>query len=102
MYLMVSIQESTNQQKVPEEFKKQVLGDKDYKFVLFWMNRNIKQPSDVIWKYSNNLEKDCKKDRDDVCLIMHTNLPVDNNGTDLFSSSKRLHQIVILSSLLIE
>ena len=39
--------------EVPAEFKKAALGDKDYKFVLFWMNRNIrrKQPSDVIWAY---------------------------------------------------
>ena len=37
--------------EVPQDFRKQLLGDKDYKFVLFWMNRNIKrkQPSDVIW-----------------------------------------------------
>ena len=50
MYLMVLIQIPTNQLKWPEDFRKQVLGDKDYKFVLFWMNRNIKrkQPSDVI------------------------------------------------------
>ena len=39
--------------EVPDEFRKRVLGDKDYKFILFWMNRNIKrkQPSDVIWAY---------------------------------------------------
>ena len=42
--------------EVPFEFKKAALGDKDYKFVLFWMNRNIrrKQPSDVIWGFTRN------------------------------------------------
>ena len=29
--------------KVPQDFKQKLLGDKDYKFVLFWMNRNIKR-----------------------------------------------------------
>ena len=71
--------------EVPEEFRKRVLGDKDYKFVLFWMSRNIKrkQPSDVIWAYKRFVDGLPIEDRDKVCLIMHTQ-PVDQNGTDLF------------------
>ena len=44
---------------VPEDFRKQVTDGKDYKFILFWMNRNIKR------KESNNINmsilalKDC-------------------------------------------
>ena len=77
--------------EVPEEFKKKVLGDKDYKFVLFWMNRNIrrKQPSDVIWAFQKFREGLPEEDRDDVCLVMHTN-PVDNNGTDLFALADKI------------
>jgi len=69
---------------VPSEFRKQAFGDKKYKFVLFWMSRNIKrkQPSDVIWAYSKFVDELPEKDRDSVCLIMHTN-PIDNNGTNL-------------------
>jgi len=69
---------------VPEDFKKKVFGKKEFKFVLFWMNRNIKrkQPSDVIWAYSKFVDTLPEKDRSSVCLIMHTN-PVDQNGTDL-------------------
>ena len=71
---------------VPDDFRKQVLGDKDYKFVLFWMNRNIrrKQPSDVIWAYKKFVDDLPEEDRDKVCLLMHT-APVDQNGTDLFA-----------------
>jgi glycosyltransferase involved in cell wall biosynthesis len=77
--------------EVPSEFKKQLLGDKDYKFVLFWMNRNIKrkQPSDVIWAYKNFVDGLPEEDRDKTCLIMHTN-PVDQNGTNLIEVSNRL------------
>ena len=77
--------------QVPEDFRKQVLGDKDYKFVLFWMNRNIKrkQPSDVIWAFKQFRDGLPKKDQDKVCLIMHT-APVDQNGTNLIEVQKRI------------
>jgi glycosyltransferase involved in cell wall biosynthesis len=76
---------------VPEDFRKQVLGDKDYKFILFWMNRNIKrkQPSDVIWAFKQFKDGLPKKDQDKVCLIMHT-APVDQNGTNLIEVQKRI------------
>jgi len=71
--------------EVPDEFRKRVLGDKDYKFILFWMNRNIrrKQPSDVIWAFQQFLDGLPEEERDEVCLVMHT-APIDQNGTDLF------------------
>ena len=77
--------------KVPAEFKKQVLGGKDYKFVLFWMNRNIKrkQPSDVIWAFNKFRDSLSEEDKDKVCLIMHT-APIDQNGTDLIEVQKRI------------
>ena len=71
--------------EVPDDFRKAALGGKDYKFVLFWMNRNIKrkQPSDVIWAYRKFVDGLPEKDRKDCCLIMHT-APVDQHGTDLY------------------
>ena len=71
---------------IPDDFKKQILGDKDYKFVLFWMNRNIKrkQPSDVIWAYKQFVDGLPEEDRDKCCLVMHTQ-PIDQNGTNLFA-----------------
>jgi len=71
--------------EVPADFKKAALGGKDYKFVFFWMNRNIrrKQPSDVIWAYKKFVDGLPEKDRKDCCLLMHT-APVDQNGTNLY------------------
>lgn len=71
--------------KVPSDFKKDLLGNKSYDFILFWMNRNIKrkQPSDVIWSFKRFVDKLPTNKKDKVCLIMHTN-PIDKNGTDLF------------------
>jgi glycosyltransferase involved in cell wall biosynthesis len=76
---------------VPQDFKKQVLGDKDYKFVLFWMNRNIKrkQPSDVIWAFSKFVDGLPEEDKNKVCLIMHT-APIDQNGTNLIEVQKKI------------
>jgi glycosyltransferase involved in cell wall biosynthesis len=77
--------------EVPAEFRKQVLGDKDYKFVLFWMNRNIKrkQPSDVIWAFNKFRDSLPEEDKDKVCLIMHT-APIDQNGTNLIEVQKTI------------
>ena len=71
--------------EVPADFKNAALGGKDYKFVLFWMNRNIrrKQPSDVIWAYKEFVDGLPEEERKDCCLVMHT-APVDQNGTDLY------------------
>ena len=77
--------------EVPSDFRKQVTGDKDYKFVLFWMNRNIKrkQPSDVIWAFKKFVDGLPEEDRDKTCLIMHT-APRDKNGTDLFAVADKI------------
>jgi glycosyltransferase involved in cell wall biosynthesis len=77
--------------EVPDEFKKRVLGDKNYKFVLFWMNRNIrrKQPSDVIWAFKKFVDGLPQGDKDKVCLLMHT-AAVDQNGTDLLAVADRV------------
>jgi len=77
--------------EVPQDFKKQLFGDKDYKFVLFWMNRNIKrkQPSDVIWAFKKFVDGLPEEDRDKTCLIMHT-APRDQNGTDLIEVSDKI------------
>ncbi len=69
---------------VPEDFYKDVVGDKQYDFILYWSNRNIrrKQPSDVIWAYKLFCDKIGKEKADKCLLLMHTQ-PVDENGTDL-------------------
>lgn len=72
--------------EVPAEFKKEIFGDKDYDFVLFWSNRNIrrKQPADVIYAYKLFCDKIGTEKANKTCLLMHTQ-PVDENGTDLYA-----------------
>jgi glycosyltransferase involved in cell wall biosynthesis len=69
---------------VPNEFVDKLFSGRKFKFVLFWMNRNIKrkQPSDVMWAYAKFVDSLPEEERKDCCLLMHTN-PIDNNGTDL-------------------
>jgi glycosyltransferase involved in cell wall biosynthesis len=69
---------------VSEEFRKEILGDKEYDFVLYWSNRNIrrKQPADVIVAFKEFCDRIGKEKAEKVCLLMHTQ-PVDENGTDL-------------------
>jgi glycosyltransferase involved in cell wall biosynthesis len=69
---------------VPEEFRKEILGDKEYDFVLYWSNRNIrrKQPADVIVAFQRFCDNIGKEKADKCVLVMHTQ-PVDENGTDL-------------------
>jgi len=69
---------------VSAEFRKEILGDKEYDFVLYWSNRNIrrKQPADVIVAFKEFCDRIGKEKADKVCLLMHTQ-PVDENGTDL-------------------
>ncbi len=76
---------------VPKEFKRSVLGNKDYDFVLFWNNRNIrrKQPSDVIYAYKRFCDTISEDAAKRVCLLMHTT-PVDKSGTDLYEVANRL------------
>ena len=69
---------------VPAEFRKEILGDKQYDFVLYWSNRNIrrKQPADVIVAFQKFCDKIGKEKADKCVLLMHTQT-VDENGTDL-------------------
>jgi glycosyltransferase involved in cell wall biosynthesis len=70
--------------EVTPEFRKEILGDKEYDFVLYWSNRNIrrKQPADVIVAFQKFCDKIGKEKADKCVLVMHTQ-PVDENGTDL-------------------
>ena len=72
--------------EVPESFRQQIIGDKEYDFVLFWSNRNIrrKQPSDVIYSFKQFCDLIGKEKADRCALVMHTQ-PMDKNGTDLFA-----------------
>jgi glycosyltransferase involved in cell wall biosynthesis len=76
---------------INEDLKKQLFGDKEYEYVLFWSNRNIrrKQPSDVIWAYKKFVDELPEDKKDKVLLLMHTQ-PVDENGTDLIAVASRL------------
>jgi glycosyltransferase involved in cell wall biosynthesis len=77
--------------EVPEDYKHELLKGKNYDFVLYWANRNIrrKQASDVIWAFNNFCERIGKEKAEKVALVMHTQ-PVDNNGTDLPAVVKAL------------
>ena len=72
------------QVEVPKDFKQSILGDKEYEFILYWNNRNIrrKQPVDVILAFDKFVEALTPEQRSKVCLLMHTE-PVQEHGTDL-------------------
>jgi len=67
-----------------EKMKQFIHGDKEYDFILFYNNRNIKrkQPSDVIYTYKMFCDTLPKEKSSKCLLLMHT-ASVDNNGTDL-------------------
>jgi glycosyltransferase involved in cell wall biosynthesis len=70
--------------EVPAEFRNEILKGKDYDFVFYWSNRNIrrKQPSDVIYSFKLFCDSIGEEKAKKVALLMHTQ-PVDDNGTDL-------------------
>ena len=76
---------------VSDEMKSHMLDGKEYDFVLFYNNRNIrrKQTSDVIYSYRLFCDKLTKEESDKCILVMHTT-PVDQNGTDLYAVVKSL------------
>ena len=76
---------------VSDDIKKVVYGDKEYDFILFYNNRNIrrKQPSDVIYAYKLFCDKLPKEQAEKCLLLMHTSA-VDDNGTDLPAVIKAL------------
>ena len=69
---------------VPEDFKKRVFRDKEYDFVLYWNNRNIrrKQPMDAMLAFDEFRKNLAEEHQSRVCMLMHTN-PVEEHGTDL-------------------
>ena len=77
--------------EVPTEFKTKVFGDKNYDFVLYWNNRNIrrKQALDAMLAFEEFRKGLPEDKRDKVCMLMHTS-PVDENGTDLITSKNHL------------
>jgi glycosyltransferase involved in cell wall biosynthesis len=70
--------------KIDVEFKNRIFGGKEYDFVIFYNNRNIrrKQPSDVIYAYKLFCDSLPKEKAEKCLLLMHTSA-VDDNGTDL-------------------
>lgn len=77
--------------EVPEDFKKSIFGDKEYDFVLYWSNRNIrrKQPIDAMLAFDEFRQTLRPEQQDKVCMLMHTQ-PVDENGTDLIKTAEHL------------
>ena len=73
------------------DVKKELFGDKEYEFILFYNNRNIrrKQPSDVIESFKRFCDKLTKEQSEKCVLLMHTT-PIDQNGTDLFAVKDKI------------
>jgi glycosyltransferase involved in cell wall biosynthesis len=71
-------------ESVSNDITKMIHGDKEYDFVIFYNNRNIrrKQTSDVILSYKLFCDKLTKEQSSKCLLLMHT-AAIDNNGTDL-------------------
>jgi glycosyltransferase involved in cell wall biosynthesis len=69
---------------VSQEFRSEILGGKEYDFVFYWSNRNIrrKQPGDVIMAYKDFCDRIGPEKASKVALLMHTQ-PIDENGTNL-------------------
>jgi len=67
-----------------KNFKKGVLQDKDYEFVVYFNSRNIqrKRPGDVLLAYKYICDLIGKEKAKKCALVMHTQ-PVDQHGTDL-------------------
>ena len=76
---------------VPMEFRSEVLGGKEFDFIFYWSNRNIrrKQPADVIMAFNQFCDRIGEEKASKVCLLMHTQ-PIDDNGTNLLEVHKTL------------
>jgi glycosyltransferase involved in cell wall biosynthesis len=72
-----------------EELGKHIYNNKEYDFILFFNNRNIKrkQPGDVILSYKLFCDSLSKEEAERCLLLMHTT-PIDENGTDLTAVAK--------------
>lgn len=73
------------------EFKNQTLGEKEYDFIVFWNNRNIrrKNPGDLILAFKEFSHSLTEEQRNKTLLILHTQ-PVDPNGTHIPDLIKHL------------
>ena len=71
---------------ISKDVYNQIHNGKDYEFILFYNNRNIrrKQPADVIYAYKLFCDQLPKNQSVKCLLLMHTS-PVDENGTDLIA-----------------
>jgi|TARA_Y100000034_G_scaffold116400_1_gene154678 glycosyltransferase involved in cell wall biosynthesis len=67
-----------------QKFRNHIFNNKDYKFVVFWNNRNIRRklPGDVVMAFKTLCEMVGEENHKHCALIMHTS-PIDDNGTDL-------------------
>ena len=76
------------EKKELQTIRKQIF-KKDYKFVIFYNNRNIrrKQTSTILLAYRMFCDNLPKEEADKCVLLMHTN-PIDEAGTDLPAVSK--------------
>ena len=74
-----------------KEFKKKVLRDKEYDFIVFYNSRNIrrKSTSDSIFAYRLFCDLIGKEKAKRCAFILHTQ-PVDQNGTDLYAVREAL------------
>tara|TARA_R110000744_G_scaffold353123_1_gene459388 strand:- start:1708 stop:3171 length:1464 start_codon:yes stop_codon:yes gene_type:complete len=73
------------------DFKKHMLNGKDYDFVLYYNNRNIrrKQTSDIILAW-NDFCKELSTEQADKCLLLMHTPAVDPNGTNLHAVKEML------------
>ena len=67
-----------------KDFKKQILKDKEYEFVLMFNSRNIRRKSfpDALLAWKTFVDELPEDKKDKVAFIAHTQ-PVDENGTDI-------------------
>ena len=74
-----------------DELRKHIYNEKEYDFILFFNNRNIKrkQPGDVILSYKLFCDSLTKEESEKCLLLMHTT-PIDENGTDLTAVAKSI------------
>lgn len=77
--------------EINPEIRNGIFEGKEYDFVIFWSNRNIrrKQPSDVIWGYKMFCDKLTPEQKGRTLLLMHTQ-PIDENGTNLVEVVNRI------------
>ena len=67
-----------------QEFKKKMLGEKEYDFIMFYNARNIrrKHTPDLMLGFEEFVSSLPKEKQDKCLMLLHTE-PVDENGTDL-------------------